>query len=40
MMRSPRTSSIPNTCTLPGAALIEGPRAVRARPDTWEYAFR
>ncbi len=37
---SPRTSATPWTSTLPGVADIEGPRTVRARPETSAKAWR
>ena len=34
---SPFISVMPCTSTLPGPALMDGPRAVRARPETWKW---
>ncbi|EDM74522.1 hypothetical protein PPSIR1_01217 [Plesiocystis pacifica SIR-1] len=33
--RLPATLATPSTRTLPGIVDIDGPRTVRARPETW-----
>ena len=35
---SPLIVAVPSTNTLPGVADIDGPRTVRPKPETWEYA--